>query len=466
MARVLSWVMLILVLASSLFLSFFISNTMRTALINSQEEYALLLAQNMNKQIFRRFTLPVAMASGRVALADPDQYRLLDEVVLSLMHGLQIDRIRIYDENLAVTYSTDKEEVGRLDLATPGISYIFEGTPNHFDVISRTDSTRAFFSPTLEPGSFLLRTVYPLSIDQELGLYTDEAPVLGALEIIQDVTSHYAIVTRSMWLVLLGFTISSLVLFIIIQFVARKAEATLSERMARTRQLEAELHQSEKMATMGHMVASIAHEIRNPLGIIRSSSEFMLTRNKQKQTIDASVIPMLEAIYDESCRLGTTVNDFLDYARPRDPNLQPVNILQLIQKALLFLQNEFEASAITVDLHVPENLMIDADADLLYRAIYNILVNAQQAIGKEGNISVRGHSEKGGVYLVFLDTGPGFPPDFLKKPIEPFFTTKDTGTGLGLSIVQAIIQSHGATLSLDNTDEHNASVTIFFPSKR
>ncbi len=464
MARVLSWVMLILVLASSLFLSFFISNTMRTALINSQEEYALLLAQNMNKQIFRRFTLPVAMASGRVALADPDQYRLLDEVVLSLMHGLQIDRIRIYDENMAVTYSTDKEEVGRLDLATAGISYIFEGASNHFDVISREDSIKAFFSPAMPPASFLLRTVYPLSIDQDLGLYTDEAPVLGALEIIQDVTSHYAIVTRSMWLVLLGFTISSLLLFIIIQFVARKAEATLSDRMARTRQLEAELHQSEKMATMGHMVASIAHEIRNPLGIIRSSSEFILRRNKNKQTIDPSVTPMLEAIYDESCRLGTTVNDFLDYARPRDPNLQPVLVLQLIQKALLFLQNEFEANAINVNLAIPETLTVAADADLLYRAFYNILVNAQQAIGKEGVISVSGSEEKAGVLLVFEDTGPGFPPHCLTKPIEPFFTTKDTGTGLGLSIVQSIILSHGATLTLNNTPDPHARVEIFFPA--
>ena len=121
LARFFSWVSLVLVLVSSAILALFIGNTTTTTLLDSQEEYALLLAENLNKQIFRRFTLPVTYASGRVALGDPVQYKLLDEVVQSLLHGLRIETIRIYDNNYAVTYSTNHEllDAGVLDELVP-----------------------------------------------------------------------------------------------------------------------------------------------------------------------------------------------------------------------------------------------------------------------------------------------------------------------------------------------------------
>ena len=99
LAQLFSWISFVVIILFSIFLSVFIASNTRSSLINSQESYALLLAENMNRQIFRRFTLPVAYASGRVTLSEPDQYRLLDEVVNSLMHGLRIESIRIFDMN-------------------------------------------------------------------------------------------------------------------------------------------------------------------------------------------------------------------------------------------------------------------------------------------------------------------------------------------------------------------------------
>lgn len=464
LARFFSWVSLVLVLVSSAVLALFIGNTTTTTLLDSQEDYALLLAENLNKQIFRRFTLPVTYASGRVALGDPVQYKLLDEVVQSLLHGLRIETIRIYDNNYAVTYSTNQDEVRRTDLYTSGIPLVFQGTPHHFDVLSSLPYVQALVTPHLKDGSFQLRTVYPLSIDKDFEQFNEaraEAPVLGALEIIQDVTSHYKIAIRSQWLIMAGFLVSSLILFILLQVVARQAERILGERMARNRQLEAELHQSEKLASMGRMVASIAHEIRNPLGIIRSSAEFLLRRHKG---VDPTSQPILEAIYDESCRLGTTVNDFLDYARPRQPRQDDVNVMDVLNKAMGFLGGEFQREGMEVHVELPDPFVVAGDADLLYRAFYNILVNAQQAVAGPGHIYIRGRKrDDGRVELDFRDTGPGFSPEDLNKPLDPFYTTKETGTGLGLPIVQSIISSHGGALELFNAQEGGAVIRIIFP---
>ena len=467
LAKFFSYISLVLILISSVILTLFIGSTMNRSMLESQEEYALLLADNINRQIFRKFTLPVTYASGRVALSNPAQYKLLDEVIQSQLHGLQLESVRMFDDHYTVLYSTDPREVRRTDLYTAGIPLVFEGKPYHFDVLSSIPYVQALITPNLENGTFLLRTIFPLTVDtdcQGLRLHGQRVPVLGVLEIVQDMTPQYRGTIRSQWLIITGFFISTLILFLLLHFVARKAEYTLSRRMARNRQLEAQLHQAEKLASMGRMVASIAHEIRNPLGIIRSSSEFLIRRHK---TEDATTQAMLSAIYDESCRLGTTVNDFLDYARPRQPRQDIVNIQDIINKAMAFLGGEFRRLGVEVHTNLAPDITVSGDADLLYRAFYNILANAQQAMNGPGEIFIESSLPKEDrTVLSFRDTGPGFSEDALSKAMDPFFTTKDNGTGLGLPIVQAIIDSHGGTMKLSNAPQGGALITISLPTQK
>ena len=467
LAKFFSYISLVLILISSVILTLFIGSTMNRAMLESQEEYALLLADNINRQIFRKFTLPVTYASGRVALSNPAQYKLLDEVIQSQLHGLQLESVRMFDDHYTVLYSTDPREVRRTDMYTAGIPLVFEGKPHHFDVLSSIPYAQALITPHLEDGTFLLRTIFPLTVDtdfQGLRLHGQPVPVLGVLEIVQDMTPQYRGTIRSQWLIITGFFISTLILFLLLHFVARKAEYTLSRRMARNRQLEAQLHQAEKLASMGRMVASIAHEIRNPLGIIRSSSEFLIRRHK---TEDATTQAMLSAIYDESCRLGTTVNDFLDYARPRQPRQDSVNIQDVINKAMAFLGGEFQRLGVEIHTKLSPDLTVAGDADLLYRAFYNILANAQQAMNGPGEIFIESSlPEEGRITLTFRDTGPGFSEDTLSKAMDPFFTTKDNGTGLGLPIVQAIIDSHGGSMRLSNATQGGALISISLPAQK
>lgn len=454
LARLFSWISFVMIIIFSIFLSVFIATNTRSSLINSQESYALLLAENMNKQIFRRFTLPVAYASGRVTLSEPDQYRLLDEVVNSLMHGLRIESIRIFDMNEMVAYSTNKDELQDKSLATQGVKNVFENKGHTFEIISKMSFLQALFTPNLPAETFTLRTVYPLTIDYELAPFKNvddkDKPILGALEILQDVTDLYKIAIRSQWTILFGFTLSILILFVLLQIIAKLAERIISERIKRTKQLEAELSQSEKLASMGRMVSSIAHEIRNPLGIIKSSSEYLINRGN----MDKTGTQLMNAIYDESKRLSNTVSDFLDYAKPRKAGEDVVNLTETVEKVWAFLQSSFTEKNIAAHIYLPEKLCIRGDGDLLYRAVYNVFVNAEQAMEKNGSITVRGKQEFDHVCLSFTDSGTGFKGD-IGKLLDPFFTTKDTGTGLGLPIVQSIIKAHGGLLKLSNAEENS-----------
>ena len=114
--------------------------------------------------------------------------------------------------------------------------------------------------------------------------------------------------------------------------------------------------------------------------------------------------------------------------------------------------------------HMPATLFVIGDKDLLYRAFYNILVNAYQAIDHDGTIRIQGIRRGDGMMaLSFHDSGPGFPPKLISKLLDPFFTTKDHGTGLGLPIVNTIITSHGGQLLLTNPEDGGAMITILLP---
>lgn len=466
LARFFSWIFLVLILVFSIFLSLFVGRTTQQSLISSQESYTLLLAENMNKQIFSRFTLPVAYASGRVALSDPDQYRLLDEVVDSLMYGLNIQNIRIFDKKETVAFSTSPEEVQSTNFMTEEIHAVFTDEKHRFHIISKIPFYKALFSPNLPDNTFIMRTSYPLTIDFELGPFKtqgeEDIPILGVMEILQDVTGVYRSAIRQQWTIFFGCMFSTLMLFIILQIVARTAERVISERIKQSKELEEELLQSEKLASMGRMVASIAHEVRNPLGIIKSSAEFLMNR---KET-DTTGKKLLGAIFDETSRLGVTVNDFLDYARPRAPSKQTIDIVVVINKVWTFLENSFEEKNITVDFHLPENLEIQGEEESLYRAIYNIFINAQDAMSKgskkSGHFDIVGFKKRTGeIRIKFIDNGTGFNEN-AKKALDPFFTTKDTGTGLGLPIVQSIIHAHHGKIILENNDDGGATVELCF----
>lgn len=458
-ARTLSWLSLVVILLTSLGLSFFISNSARETLLTRQENFAQQLVENLNSQIFRRFALPTLLGYGRIALRQPEQYDRLDQVVKSVIHGLPVERLRIYDFSRLVAYSTKKEDLGRAGLSPPYLDDILGGGAPRSEIISTMPGWQAPFRVPLQEGSFVLRILYPLRGEP---LHPgEEAPIMGALELTQDITGDYEQVLTFQGIIVVMCLLSSVIMFGLLLMLIHRSERVLAARMYKNRFLENQLHSNERLVSMGRVVASIAHEIRNPLGIIRSSAELLQRRTDKA---DASTRRILGAIYDEAVRLSQTVNDFLDYARPRQPKQDVVDVNVVLDQVLAFLEGEMGRCGVALERQCESGLFTPGDKDLLYRAFYNILVNGQQAMDGPGVVRINGRiDDNGHVCIEFLDSGPGFDPATLPNLLDPFFTTKDGGTGLGLPIVQSIISSHGGVIKLENGPEGGALVRVLLP---
>lgn len=458
-ARTLSWLSLVVILLTSLGLSFFISNSARETLLTRQEDFARQLVENLNSQIFRRFALPTLLAYGRIALRQPEQYERLDQVVQSVIHGLPVERLRIYDFSRLVAYSTNKEDLGRAGLSPPYLDEILHGGAPRSEIISSMPAWQAPFRVPLQEGSFVLRVLYPLRGDPLRP--GEDAPIMGALELTQDITGDYERVLTFQGIIVVMCLLSSVVMFGLLLMLIHRSERVLAVRMYKNRLLENQIHSNERLVSMGRVVASIAHEIRNPLGIIRSSAELLQRRTDKA---DAGTRRILGAIFDEAVRLSQTVNDFLDYARPRQPRQDVVDVNLVLDQVLAFLEGDMGRRDVALERQCDEGLYVHGDKDLLYRAFYNILVNGQQAMDGPGVMRITGRNNGAGqVCLEFLDSGPGIDPAILPSLMDPFFTTKDGGTGLGLPIVRSIITSHGGTIELENGPEHGALVRVLLP---
>ncbi|MDR1659399.1 MAG: two-component sensor histidine kinase [Desulfovibrio sp.] len=457
-ARTLSWLSLLLILTTTLSLSFFISNSARETLLTRQENFAHSLVVNLNYQMFRRFFLPTVFARGHIALRDTEQYERLDMVVQSVIQGLPVQRLRIYDFSHRVAYSTEREELGKVGLSPENLDEVMEGNTPKPEIIAGIPAWQAFFRLPLNQGSFVLRVLYPLRGE----LDGHPTSVMGVLELTQDITGDYEEVVAFQWIIVAMCLISSVVLFTLMLVLIHRAERVLAQRMEKNRMLEKELHSNERLASMGRVVASIAHEIRNPLGIIRSSAELLHNRTDKA---DAGTQRILKAIYDESLRLSRTVNDFLDYARPRRPKQESTDVNLVLDQLLAFLESELARHSVAVERDTAPGLFVRGDKELLYRAFYNILVNGQQAMEGAGTLRISGRpDEQGRVCLEFQDSGPGFDPRALPHLLDPFFTTKDAGTGLGLPIVQSIVVSHGGQIELADGKNGGALVRVLLPA--
>jgi signal transduction histidine kinase len=224
--------------------------------------------------------------------------------------------------------------------------------------------------------------------------------------------------------------------------------------------LKERLAHAERLSSLGEMAAGISHEIRNPLGIIRSSAE--LLKKKIAKIDPQNTFP--DIIVEEASRLNRIITDFINYAKPRNPNIVLCRVEEVVDKNITFLeaQNKERDYVIKKNFqnHLPE---IMADSAMLYQSFLNILINAMQSMPDGGRILVEISSNDHGVTVHFDDEGQGIPSENLDKIWDPFFTTKEQGTGLGLGIVKNIVESHGGSIQIVNRPVRGARVTVELP---
>ena len=248
----------------------------------------------------------------------------------------------------------------------------------------------------------------------------------------------------------------------------------LSERLEETnRQLqraEADARRSERLAALGQLSAGLAHEIRNPLGVIKGSAEMLQQKLQGAEPLASELAGYISA---EVNRLNALVARFLDFARPAHLDLHAQRVCDLIDRSLESVAAQSPNSKVRVERHyspVPEIL---ADEHLCERIFVNLIQNAFQAMeaspdGREEVLSISVAPEtsggRSGVGIAIDDTGPGVPPEAREQIFNPFFTTKKEGVGLGLAVVAKIVDGHRGSIKLENDSRPGAHFRIFLPA--
>ncbi|MBI4436231.1 MAG: MCP four helix bundle domain-containing protein [Candidatus Omnitrophica bacterium] len=219
------------------------------------------------------------------------------------------------------------------------------------------------------------------------------------------------------------------------------------------RKVGEQLVQSAKMASLGQLSATIAHEIRNPLSAIKMRVHSL--QEELKENLSAK--DDTAVINEEINRMEKIVQNFLDFARPPEPNLQRVDIHRVLESTVDFLSPKVSSQKIEIHKRWEAvSLEVEIDKEQMRQAFLNILLNAIEAMPHGGRLEIstsmkNGDRKSAGVLdIEFKDTGVGIPPDLKKKLFEPFFTTKQTGIGLGLFIASRIIQMHKGVITINS----------------
>lgn len=235
--------------------------------------------------------------------------------------------------------------------------------------------------------------------------------------------------------------------------------------LTQIKEMEESMRRSEKLATIGQLAAGIAHEIRNPLASI--SGAIQLLKEEQGEGESESTQRLMEIILAESGRLNRLITDFLLYAQPPKLKTKKVDIGVLVDNTLeVFSRSPQWTKGIKLAKIMEPNIVISADPQQLEQILWNLLINAVDAMQDKGTLEVKVHKDGTGqtVTLVVADTGKGISPKDIDKIFDPFFTTKEGGSGLGLSIVHKIVESHGGNIAVESRAHRGTSFTLTFPA--
>jgi two-component system NtrC family sensor kinase len=226
--------------------------------------------------------------------------------------------------------------------------------------------------------------------------------------------------------------------------------------------MEAHLHRSEKLASLGNLVAGIAHEINNPLtGILLYSS--ILHRDCR---LDPALKPDMERVISETRRCADIVKQLLEFSREAVPRKEMVSLNALLDKVASLFQQLPEFGDVTItrryDRDLPE---VYTDPGQIQQVFVNLFVNAGHAMPRGGSLTVCTELSEDGAYVCaeIVDTGCGIPAEHLNSIFDPFYTTKSEGTGLGLSISYGIVENNGGRIEVDSIVGKGSTFTVMLP---
>ncbi|MGH4140063.1 transporter substrate-binding domain-containing protein [Clostridium sp.] len=223
--------------------------------------------------------------------------------------------------------------------------------------------------------------------------------------------------------------------------------------------MQENMRTKDKMQSLGNLISSIAHEIRNPLTSIRAYVELIPKKfdNPKFREMVCKDIPT------EIDRLNTLINDLLEYSRPQKPFREKTDLYEIVNKVILLLKNKMQTENIIIENNINKNNFILIDKNQLRQVLINIVLNAAECLNKEDKrIIIWSKANNNSVLLFIKDNGCGIKKDTINNIFNPFFTTKDTGTGLGLFISYQLLSENNATIEVQSTTDEGTTFIIKF----
>jgi PAS domain S-box-containing protein len=242
----------------------------------------------------------------------------------------------------------------------------------------------------------------------------------------------------------------------------RKLGAVVTiEDVSDVKALTDQLIRADRLAAMGELTAGVAHEVRNPLGIIRASVQLMEDAECSREKVSEAA----EVVKQEIDRLDRVIKALLDFGRPAPPTMRPVSVSQVLEDVALFSRT----FAKRAHVHVVEEYSdtapdVVADPEQLKQVFVNLISNAVQAMPGGGTLTIETGAEEGFVFVRFTDTGPGISDGVRDKIFDPFVSTRDEGTGLGLTIVHRIVDEHDGHIEVTSEPGAGTTFTVWLPA--
>jgi len=241
-----------------------------------------------------------------------------------------------------------------------------------------------------------------------------------------------------------------------------RAYNDMASHLKEMREIEHQMHRQDKLASLGKLSAGIAHEIRNPLGSIKSYAGIL----RDKFLKEGKERELIQIIIDEVNRLNSFIQGFLDFAKPKEPRMIPLDPAQMLSRVVLLAQTQYAKDKYVIQTPGENPYgMIAADPDQMQQVFLNLILNSCQAMPDGGSISIQylAPNSKNLLGIEFADNGIGISEENQKKIFDPFFTTRNDGTGLGLSVVSQIIQNHKGHIELASKENEGTRITLWLP---
>lgn len=233
----------------------------------------------------------------------------------------------------------------------------------------------------------------------------------------------------------------------------------LVEDIRERKRVQEQLRRSERLSALGQMAARVAHEIRNPLSSLKGFARYLADKTQPGSGREIALTMM-----DEMDRLNRVVTELLDFARPSPMTFTKGDIRDAVNRAMRLTEDDAGKKGIEVSFTASELPSICMDFERLTQVFINLFINAIQAMGKGGKLTVTASlAEEGRIQVTVADTGPGLPVDVQDKIFLPYFTTKPQGTGLGLAIVMKIVEEHGGEIRVTSAPDQGTIFMLLLP---